>query len=350
MCLVGLALSGAGPTGTIAFVSGTEQEDHCVCVLDVATRTVQPVGRGARDGAPVWSPDGAWIAFESVGPDGLGIFVVKADGTGARGLKHAAHWNRSPRWSSDGSKLAYTGGEGFQATVRVYDLETDTETEWGGGRAGLMRPVWLDLPRTGDWLGVPLLAEAAGGSNRVLLAIGLTQQERGLSSDILFVTRDDAQPIPVQALPSDGTYFEWAVEQHPRGKTIAFESNDGGDREIFVLSFTRGTFDLTNHRAADWNPVWSPDGKWIAFESFRGGRRGVYRVFASTTRVEPIAQAPEADNWAPTWAPDGKWVAFVSDRTGNPELFIVEIESGDEVRLTDHVGDDLAPAFRPEGR
>ena len=44
-----------GPAGQIAYVSGTEQEDRRVCILDLGTWTVTPIGRGDRDGRPVWS-------------------------------------------------------------------------------------------------------------------------------------------------------------------------------------------------------------------------------------------------------------------------------------------------------
>ena len=117
----------------------------------------------------------------------------------------------------------------------------------------------------------------------------------------------------------DLQYAEWHVEPSPDGSGVAFESNDGGDREIFVLT-KKGTADVSNHRAADWAPVWSPKGEWLAFESFRDGRRGIYRVFPQTARVLPVAVSNDADNWWPTWSPNGEWLVFVSNRTGDPEL------------------------------
>src|SRR5690606_30547304 len=56
--LVLVALCGADPSGRIAFLSGTTPENQTVCVLDLATRTVVPVGPGRHDGRPVWSPRG----------------------------------------------------------------------------------------------------------------------------------------------------------------------------------------------------------------------------------------------------------------------------------------------------
>ena len=147
---------------------------------------------------------------------------------------------------------------------------------------------------------------------------------------------------------SEPGYVEWALEPDPRARSVAYESNDGGDREIYVASFTKGISNVSNHRAADWNPVWSDDYQWLAFESFRDGRRGVYRVLVGTGNVLPVAVREGADCWAPAWAPDDEWIAFVSDEEGVPRIYAVAPEGGEAVRLTDGKEWALAPAWRPK--
>ncbi len=355
------ACSGA-PT-EIAFVSGTEQEDRCVCVLDVESGAVRRVGAGDRDGAPVWSPDGAWLAFQSKQPDGMGVRVVRADGSDGRALAHQHVWNHAPAWAPDGRRLAYTADAdmGMVRHLMVYDLETDTETRWAEQTlaSGFFTPVWMpnlllmtalnpeqDLELEGvDTAALLAEAEAEGA----LLAIGLVGEPGALSTEIFLATSGQAAPLLPLLTPDSHRYAEWAVRPSGDGERIAFESNDGGDRELFIIN-KRGLADVTNHRAADWNPVWSNDDKWLAFESFRGGRRGVYRLFSDTARVFPVAAGPDHANWAPAWSPDDDCIAFVSDRSGDPELYLFEIDSGVTRRLTEHAGPDLAPAWRPEVR
>ncbi|HPG68516.1 MAG TPA: hypothetical protein PLO37_16850 [Candidatus Hydrogenedentes bacterium] len=347
-----------GTSGQIAYVSGTEQEDHCVCILDLANGAVRRIGIGKCDGAPSWSPDGEWLAFTTGSAEGLAVAVVRADGSGLRIVSQRHGWNLWPRWSPDGKRLAYAAAEwdAFETRIIVCDLETGVESEWGEGKTGLMRPVWLN--------GVKLLyslkqrEEALYGASAMndvfreleqlnaVVAVGTVGAPGAFSTDLFIVTARATIPLVPRDL-NTGSYFEWIVELSDRGSMIAVESNDGGDREIFVYS-KRGMADVTNHREADWNPVWSPDGQWLAFESFRSGRRGVYRVYPETTRVFPVAVAADHDNWAPTWSPDGQWIAFVSDRTGDPEIYFTDASGNECHRVTDHCGGDYAPAWRPE--
>ncbi|MBI4560004.1 MAG: PD40 domain-containing protein [Candidatus Hydrogenedentes bacterium] len=345
-CLVFVAAS-ENVAGRIAFLSGTEQPDHRVCLLDAATGDVTPIGPGRRDGAPCWSPDGSRLAFESDAPGGRGIYVVRADGAEGRLLTHTHDWNARPRWSADSTKIAYSGGDGLDQHIIVYDLAQERETVWGGPDVKLVRPVWT---WTESLVAARLIPATENLSSEVLIAIALTGSPGKMSTDICAVTPDRIYPLPTQTPPAPKDYVEWAAEPHPKGTAISYESNDGGDREIFVLSAKKGAFDVSNHRAADWNPIWAPDGKWLAFESFRDGRRGVYRVFPDTLRVYPVAVAKDSDNWHPTYSPDGDWLAFVSNRTGDPEIYVADIK-GEAVRqLTNHPGHDYAPAWQPKAK
>ncbi|HOD49095.1 MAG TPA: hypothetical protein PLJ71_06120 [Candidatus Hydrogenedentes bacterium] len=331
------ALLGAEPTGQIAFVSGTEQEDRRVEIIELATGAVAPLGPGDRDGAPVWSPDGQWLAFPTKGPDGMVIRIVRADGSEARNVPHKYAWNDIPRWSPDGSLVAYTGTNGADdirpedmakgSFIMVYNVAGNTEEQWGGDAMSLYCPVWMD----------------AG----TIIAIGVLPGQKRLTTHIFFVNPGDANPLPPEAMPSAGEYIEWAPDANIKRNLLAYDSNDGGDREVFVLSYKRGSTDVSNHRAADWNPVWQPGGEWLAFESFRSGRRGVYRVFPSTIRVFPVAVGENYDNWHPAWSPDGAFLAYVSDRLGTPQIFVTEIESGQTREATTGGRFALSPAWRP---
>jgi len=348
------ALLSAAPVGQIAFVAGGAPADQAVSVIDIESGSITRLGPGTADGAPRWSPDGRRIAFDTRSEVGRSIYVVNADGTAPRYLPHAARMNCDPAWSPDGERLAYAVGRGLGRRIAVFDFATDRETVWGGEHTGLMRPRWVGhslvqallSPEDRDAAGIVRLFGSTDTELVGLVAAGLVTEPGGTSTDLFLATPDMTIPFPEDVLPSKGSYAEWNPAPAHAQHALAFESDDGGDRELFVYS-RRGVIDLTNHRAADWNPVWSPDDKWLAFESFRGGSPGIYRVHRDTARVYPVSVTPNAANWSPSWSPDGEWIVFVTDRTGVPRLFIANTNSEEVVPLTH--GDDSAraPAWRP---
>lgn len=353
------AVIAAAPEGMIAFAAGTEQEDQCVCVIDLASGATTRVGPGAHDSAPQWSPDGQWLAFTSRTDDGLGVYVVRPDGSGGRFVNHAKAWNFAPAWSPDGSCLAYASSAEMTLarTLTVWNSNNQQETTWANGREGLMAPVWmpsLDLMKALDpeqklvldGLDTAKFLEE-GEEGGVLAAVGLVGEPGKLSTELLLVTRTQVAPLLALLLPKSKQYAEWAPRPDPEGERFAFESNDGGDREVFVLG-KRGIGDVSNHREADWNPVWSPEGNFLAFESFRDGRRGLYGVYPETARVFTIAAGPNFDCWSAAWSPDEDWIAFVSDREGFPRLFITRRDGSEQRRLTEATLNEFAPAWRPE--
>ena len=49
------------------------------------------------------------------------------------------------------------------------------------------------------------------------------------------------------------------------------------------------------------------------------------------------------------WSPDGQWIAFVSTRKGNSDIYVVNIEYGWQLPVTDDPADDIAPCWSPDG-
>ncbi len=320
----------AHPDGRIAFVSGPNRTEQSVCVVDVATGETVRIGAGQRDSAPTWSPDGQWIAFESGSGASQVIRVVRADGTDGRVLAHTQSWNASPRWSPDGTRLVYSSGPMSESKIAVYDMKGDVETMWGGDRAGLLRPVWVN--------------------NDTVVALAVKRLASATATEIVLAGPDGLSPLPENAMPSKGEYAAWFAEPHPKAFSLLFETNDGGDREIYVIALKRGALNISNHRASDWAPRWSPDGRWVAFESFRDGRRGVYRVNPDTVLVQPLAVSQNCDHWAPAWSPNSQWIAFVSDRSGTPELYVTDLRAKQTIPITANGQFNDMPAWRPRGK
>ena len=103
-----------------------------------------PRGRARTASAISWSPDGRAIAYVGL-PDGsplpsLGsgggppdsfhpaqdVFVVNADGTGDHDLTNTSGEEAWPKWSLDGSRLAYQTFDGIDYRLAIFHMAGST--------------------------------------------------------------------------------------------------------------------------------------------------------------------------------------------------------------------------------
>jgi Tol biopolymer transport system component len=61
----------------------------------------------ADDSAPVWSPDGTKIAFQSAMGVNYQVYVMNVDGSGQVNISNNSSNEKQPSWSPDGTKLAF---------------------------------------------------------------------------------------------------------------------------------------------------------------------------------------------------------------------------------------------------
>ena len=54
-------------------------------------------------------------------------------------------------------------------------------------------------------------------------------------------------------------------------------------------------------------------------------------------------------NMAPCWSPDGKEIAYYSNRDGNNEIYILNLDNGENIRITNNNRSDVLPKFSPNG-
>lgn len=221
---------------------------------------------------PAWSPVAPRLAFTRASPDGGAIFVVNADGTGARQLMSNA---RNPSWSRDGRKIAFT-----RTQEGLFVVNAD-----GGGVRLVRRGVYEPVAWSPDGRRL-LLAQLTGdaGNRHVFVmnasGAGLRRLTTSCDEDYLAVWSPDGRKVAFSCSRRRGSYED-----------VYTVNVDGSDLRR-----------LTSNPRTDSHPAWSPDSQWIAYESYRGENPAVWIMRSDGTGARRITQY--TFDLTPAWAPD----------------------------------------------
>jgi len=141
--------------------------------------------------------------------------------------------------------------------------------------------------------------------------------------------------------------FPYRPASTPGGGLILFSNNtpDGGINTItldgkweFAVSSVKGLFE----------PALSPDGKKIAYMYWDGMQAEIYVMDADGGN--PVRLTNDwHDDEEPAWSPDSKKIAFMSDREGNEEIYVMNADGSTLRRLTNNVVSDVLPQWSSDG-
>lgn len=98
------------------------------------------------------------------------------------------------------------------------------------------------------------------------------------------------------------------------------------------------------------SPSWSPDGRSIAYVSFEDPRRSAIFVQDRFSTQRRKLASFDGINGAPAWSPDGQQIAVTLSLRGNPDLYLIDVGSGERFQLTDNTAIETEPAWSPDGK
>ncbi len=373
------------PDGSqIAFQSGGAI--HVVPALGgIPQLLVDPTQAGPALSA-TWSPDGQRIAYVQGGA----VRVLALDG--GEPTKVAEPFNpHSLSWSPDGSRIAYVSGNarfvfGTDAfgnialsSIWLVSAGGDEPVQVTDNTSLNISPVWMPdgqglffvsnqdgtrdayqvrLNRSGTPAGLPVRLTTGLDAHTISLSADGTQLAYSsftYTGNIWSIAIPEGAPVSVsEAQPvTSGNQLIEEVAVSPDGKWLAFDSNRGGNQNLYRMPITGGEAQqLTTQPGGDFCPSWSPDGREIAFHSLRSGTRGIYVVSADGRSVSRVIDEPSQDR-CPDWSPDGTRLVFSSDKTGSDELYIISREAdgsewGEPRQLT--TAGFGQPSWSPDGR
>jgi len=320
---------------------------------------------------PQISPDGARIVYVRSGLDIMtdgnrsSLWIVNADGSDHRPLITGPNNYSSPRWSPDGSRLAYVSAESGRAQIFLRWMDTGQEarltnlTESPGGMSWSPDGQWIAfsmfVPYDEGTLTARMPHKPEGADWGPPLKVIDQLNYRADGAGYLDEGYDQLFVIPVEGgtprQVSSGHYDhggapEWSADGSSliisvnRSENVREEPNNS---DIFVLSLADGSYtQLTDRFGPDGSVRLSPDGRSIAFTGYDDTFQGytvqkLYVMNSDGSNKRLISGDLDRDVGNPQWSADGRGLFFQYDDEGNTKVGFISLNGNVDV-LAENVG------------
>jgi len=324
------------------------------------------------------SPDGSLLLFVLSEPNleenrtYSSIWILPAPGGSPRHLTEREGASYSPRWSPDGSRIAFFAGD--RAGTGLWIMNRDgsdknklTAFEQSNAYLGYGDNVGNSLAWSPD--GQTLAYAAAGPrhySNVPSPQIPPNENEPMVVDRILFKAGyyySDLRRTYVWTIPaaggrptqiSTGDFDYHSISWSPDGRAISCISNRTGrddfdsNTDVCLLSPSGGQVRrLTRTEGPEYQPFWSPDGTRIAYQvRERKGRSKesdgeLKKIFVMNSNGgDPVNLTAPLDRWSnpPSWSGDGKTLYFTAQNSGTQPLYSAPAAGGSITKVFEDKG------------
>ncbi len=319
------------------------------------TETLPPVGGGGR------------IAFISNRDGTFQIYSMNVDGDEVQQLttddrpKWSATWqmgNLGPltgsqiAWSPDASKLLYVAEGASGSGLDIWVVNADgtnpqnltAPTKAGEATGDDFQPTWCN----DGW-------------------IAFTSTRVGGIPQIFILRLDDRTPRNFSRTHSSP--IEYGVTWFPDCKRFLLITTQNGTAELWrVFPFKQtypalwGTFpalaeqsyrvflsDRAGYNAAVADAVVAPSGEYVAYtrQAPDGNEIILTTVSDSQLTMNILQLTTTRSNANAHWSPDSRYLVFVAKRDGNPEIYRMNLNGGDQINLSTNPAIDLNPVWQP---
>ncbi|PYT89936.1 MAG: peptidase S9 family protein [Acidobacteria bacterium] len=297
------------------------------------------------------------------------LWIINSDGSDHRPLTTGNRSDSSPRWSPDGTRLAYLSDADGKPqiyirwmdtgqTARITNLENSPDAiNWSPD--GRMLSFSALVPGKGPHL-ADLPSPPAGAKwadpptayDRLVYRFNGAGYLKPGYMQVFVVSADGGAPRQVTNgnFPNGGN--EWGpvrADWTPDSKFLIISANRHPesdhayfDTEVYEFSVADGALRaLTNRKGPDNAAAVSPNGKWIAYTGFDDRLQGhqttkLYLMNRDGTGSHSISEKLDRDIQGPQWAPDNSGVYFQYADQGDTKIGFCSPD-GNCKKTTDHV-------------
>ncbi|MDQ2767198.1 MAG: CehA/McbA family metallohydrolase, partial [Gemmatimonadota bacterium] len=249
-----------------------------------STVATQLTAGGGYDYQPDVSPDGKWVAFDRYDGNEIELELLEVASGKVTALTGNHAVNLEPRWSPDGSRLAFVSTL-FEGRWHVYTMAV--------------------------------------------------RDGRGSAPTRLTTDRDSKLPRYYYSVFDHYLSPTWS----PDGRELIVVSNRGqiwGTGGLWRMrSEPTDSMRLVHFEETTWKarPDWSPDGRRVVYSSYVGTQYNQLWLMTSDGGVPFELTYGAFDATSPRWSRDARHIAYISNEGGNTALWVLDMPGAAKTRI-----------------
>ena len=261
---------------------------------------------------------------------GGAFYTINADGTGLKRIANGI----DPTWSPDGKEIAYVSWVDPRGLwvinsdgTNAHQLFSWNETRYPSWSPDGQEIVFSRSNGTlgggGGHFGPPAGPGGHGGPGGPPGGGSTSRWTLGIVSaaDSAF-----SEPQPASSTNLTPAWSPAPLEGGTGGQTIIFAGHSG----LMGQSVDGKTSWQLTTDPRDTSPTWSPDGTKVAYVHRQHDHWEIYVIDVTTgqqtrlTDTPALADGSNASSVSPAWSPDGQYIAFLTNRTGMWQIWVMD--------------------------
>ncbi|HEV7612017.1 MAG TPA: S9 family peptidase [Steroidobacteraceae bacterium] len=308
----------------------TDRPQSAIWLVGVDGKHARPLSSAPISSAPRWSPDGTRLAYIGASGDGsTQLFVYWTDSGVTTAISNFTESPGSPAWSPDGRWLAFT----MPVAAERKPLKADLP----------------EAPKNAKWADPPKLID------RMVFRVDGEGYLQNVFSQLFLISADGG---PVRQLTRGDFDHDGTPAFTVDGKSVLITANRRADAdyepldsEIYRVDLSDDSIHaLTDRRGPDHHPVVSPDGKHIAYLGFDDKRLGyqatqLYLMDSDGNHPHSITPHLDRDAAEPVWTGDSRQLIFHYGDHGSTKIAATDLDGKIRVLADDVGGNDITRPY-----